>query len=240
MSLRINTLVRKIPQIILIIIGFFLLGCLAKVAVWEHLYYSEKEGSIRQPAQEVGITTPDQDEVDESEVTAGQVLEHRVAPDKPRYISGSFMDRTMGKNVLARVVEVGLTPSGAMATRASIFDVAWFRNSGKPGQGGTMLMNGHNGGPSKDGIFKDLPLIKIGDIVTIERGDGAIFDYAVYEVKILSIEQANKYMSTMMQSPVPGRESLSLISCTGEWSQQRRTYLSRVMVRAVLVENVDN
>jgi hypothetical protein len=44
-------------------------------------------------------------------------------------------------------------------------------------------------------------------------------------------------MSTMLKSPVPGKESLSLISCTGEWSQSQRTYLSRAMIRAVLVEN---
>ena len=236
MSLRINTLIRKIPQIILIIIGLFLFGCLIKVIVWEHFYYKEKEGSIRPPASEVGITTPEPEAVDETPVTETQIKNHLVAPDKPRFISGTFMDRTMGKGVPARIFEVGLTPSGAMATRANIFDVAWYRDSAKPGQGGTLLMNGHNGGPSKDGVFKDLHLIKIGDIITIERGDGAIFNYSVHDTKILRLDQANAYMPTMLKSPIPGRESLSLISCTGDWSQQQHTYLSRIMVRAVLVE----
>jgi len=239
MSLRINTLVRKIPQILFIIIGLFLLGCLVKVIIWEHSYYAEKEGSMRKPTIEVGITAPDQDEVDESEITQDQIQEHQVAPDKPRFIRAAFMNRTMGIGIPARVMEVGLTSSGAMATRANIYDVAWFRNSGKPGQGGTMLMNGHNGGPNKDGVFKDLPSVTKGEIIEIERGDGELFQYEVYEIKILSIEEADKYMSTMLKSPIPGRESLSLISCTGEWSQQRHTYLSRIMIRAVLTERIE-
>jgi hypothetical protein len=38
----------------------------------------------------------------------------------------------------------------------------------------------------------------------------------------------------MLTSPVANQESLSLVTCGGEWSQARKTYLSRVLVRAVL------
>jgi len=239
MSLRINTLVRKIPHIILALIGLFLLGCIVKVAIWEHIYYSEKEGSTRHAVEEVGVSAPESVELDETEIPNDKIYAHPAAPDKPRYLMGAFMNRTMGENAKVRIFEVGLTSSGAMGTRASIFDAAWYRNSGKPGNGGTLLINGHNGGPSKDGIFKDLHLVKIGDIISIERGDGEIFNYAVHEIKILPLTEANQHMSNMMKSPIPGVESLSLISCTGEWSQQQRTYLSRAMVRATLVENTE-
>jgi LPXTG-site transpeptidase (sortase) family protein len=237
MSLRINNLVRKIPHILFGLVVIFLVGCLIKVAVWEHLYYQEKEGSPRQSLEEVGVGTPETEEVDETEITQQEIYIHTVAPDRPRYIYSSILNRTMGVDVPARVFGVGLTPAGAMKTRASIFDVAWYQNSGKPGQGGVILMNGHNGGPNKDGVFKDLHLIKNGAIITIERGDGEIFNYEVRDVKILPLAEANAYMATMMKSPIQGKESLSLISCTGEWSQQQRTYLSRIMVRAVLVDN---
>jgi len=233
MSLRINSLVRQIPQIILGLLILFLVGCLIKVAIWEHYYYDNKEGSVRTPVEQVGINAPDAEEVDETDVTEEDIRVHTVAPDKPRYLMAAFM----GNHTKARIREVGLTSSGAMGTLANILDVGWYRSSSKPGQGGTLLMNAHNGGPTKVGIFKYLDQVQIGDRLTIERGDGAIFNYEVYESKILPIAEADNYMATMQTSPVTGKESLSLISCTGEWSQQQRTYLSRAMVRAVLVEN---
>jgi len=232
MSLRINSLVRKIPHIILVVFALLFVGCLVKVTVWERNYYDEKEGSARASVGQGGANASGPEEVDETEVTEEEVRAYTVAPDKPRYLMAAFM----GQDTKARIREVGLTPSGAMATLASIFDVGWYRNSSKPGQGGTLLMNAHNGGPTKIGIFKYLDQVQVGDRLTIERGDGATFDYEVYESKILPLAEANSYMSAMQTSPVPGRESLSLISCTGEWSQQQRTYLSRAMVRAVLVE----
>ena len=143
----------------------------------------------------------------------------------------------MGQNTKARIRAVDLASNGAMGTLASIFDVAWYRHSSKPGEGGTILLNGHNGGPTRIGIFKYLDHVSVGDIITIERGDGTIFNYEVYESKVLSLADASAYMPIMLQSPKKGIESLSIISCTGEWSQAQRTFLSRAMVRAVLVEN---
>jgi LPXTG-site transpeptidase (sortase) family protein len=232
MSLRINSLVGKIPQIILVVLVLFTAGCLVKVTIWERNYYDEKEGSVRASVEQVGVFAPAPDNVDETDITDTEIRAHIVAPDKPRYLVSAFM----GQSTKARIHEVGLSRTGAMATLPGIFDVAWYRNSSKPGEGGTILMNGHNGGPTKIGIFKYLDRAQVGDTITIERGDGTIFNYEIYENKILPLEEANTYMSTMQTSPIPGRESLSLISCTGDWSQQQRTYLSRAMVRAVLVE----
>jgi len=235
MSLRIKSLISKIPFFLLWLAILFVVGCLVKVAVWENIYYHEKEGSKRYPAVEVGIGAPDQEEVDETEITSDQITAHNVAPDKPRYLMASFMTK---KVTTARIREVGLTPSGAMATLASIFDVAWYNNSSKPGNGGVLLMNGHNGGPNKDGVFKNLDQAKVGDIVSIERGDGVLFHYEVFENKIMTISEANDYMATMQKTHKSGKETLALISCTGEWSQSRRTFLSRAMVRAVLVDSI--
>ncbi len=209
-------------------------ACVIKVIIWEHSYYANKEGTKREPAIEIGVTVDDEpQEVDETDITPQQIIEHTVAPDKPRYLMAAFM----GAETKARVREIGLTSSGALGTLSSIFDVGWYRDSSKPGQNGTIVMDGHNGGPTKSGIFKHLDLIQEGDRITIERGDGSIFHYETKDVKILPLAEAQDYMSEMFVSPVLGKESLSLISCTGEWSQARRTYLSRVMVRAVRIDD---
>jgi sortase (surface protein transpeptidase) len=99
-----------------------------------------------------------------------------------------------------------------------------------------MLIDGHNGGPHVHGVFKNLPELEPGDLIKVERGgDGVVLTYKVYDNQELSLEQSNTFMREAMRSPVSGTESLTLISCTGEWSSQRNTYLSRQFTRALLV-----
>lgn len=232
MSLRINTFIGKIPKIIFWLVIAFLAGCLIKVIIWEHNYYNEKNGSERAQMVQVGASSSIQEEeVDETEVTEEERVAHTVAADRPRYL-------TIQKFGIynARVKDVGLTATGAFATLANIFDVAWFNSSSKPGHGGTLLLNGHNGGPTKIGIFKYLDQLAVGETIVIERGDGRKFYYEVVENKTMLLADANKYMSTMQKSPIAGRESVSIITCTGGWVQSDRTYDSRVMLRAVLVK----
>ena len=75
-----------------------------------------------------------------------------------------------------------------------------------------------------------------GDEIVVERGDGQTFTYQVVDNKEVPLSEADDYMTTAFQSPITGRESLTLISCIGEWSQVQQTYLSRQFARAVLVK----
>jgi LPXTG-site transpeptidase (sortase) family protein len=86
------------------------------------------------------------------------------------------------------------------------------------------------------GVFKNLPDLVAGDIIKIERGDGAIFNYKVVENKTVPLSESDAYMTAAARSPEPGKESVTLITCTGEWSQQQGTYLSRQFTRAILVD----
>ena len=207
--------------ILVTIIAIFVI----KTAIWEHQYYSEKEGSERAIAMDMG------DELVEVAPTEDEVAEYTVPADRPRYLS---IDRLGIKN--ARVLPMGINSAGELSTPNNIFDVGWYYDSGKPGQGGTLLIDGHNGGPHVQGVFKDLPALGEGDIIVIERGDGAIFRYSVVESMAVSLSDSNDYMATAIKTPMTGKESITLISCTGEWSQAQGTYLSRQFVRGILVE----
>ena len=99
-----------------------------------------------------------------------------------------------------------------------------------------MVIDGHNGGPHVYGVFKRLPDLVSGDIIQVEKGDGTIFKYKVVENTTVPLADSDKYMATAARSPEAGKESVTLISCTGEWSQSQGTYLSRQFTRAVLVE----
>lgn len=227
MSLKIKGWRKILKWAVWSFLGILFLIFLIRVTVFENNYYNEKEGSERETAQ----ILEEEEELIEIEPTDQEVKEYVVAVDRPRYLSIN----KLGVNK-ARILPMGVNSKGELATPSNIFDVGWYEASGKPGQGGTMVIDGHNGGPTKHGVFKQLPTLVSGDLITVERGDGLILKYQVVENKEIPLTEADNYMSVAVKSPEKGKESLTLISCTGEWSQQQRTYLSRQFTRAILVE----
>ena len=214
--------------LIICLITFFF----GKTALWEIGYYSEKEGSERAPVVSVdpeAVVAPV--EVDETEVTEQQRTAHVVAADEPRYLN---IEKLGIRN--ARVLSMGLTKEGALDTPIGIFDVGWYNRSSKPGNGGVIVIDGHNGGPNVHGVFKDLNKLYADDLIVIERGDGEKFTYKVVDNKQVPLEEANDYMATAFTSPVKGTESVTLISCIGGWLQTQQTYDHRQFTRASLVK----
>lgn len=227
MSLKINLNWKQILKWgAIAIFGIFILVFFIRVAVFEDSYYREKEGSER--AEAVAVQ---EEPLEEEAPTEEQVTEYTVVADRPRYLSIPKLGV-----VNARIIAVGVKSNGELGTPNNIFDVGWYEASGKPGQGKTIVIDGHNGGPHVHGVFKDLPNLVEGDIIKIERGDGKIFEYKVVENKTVALSEADEYMKTAFKSPVSGKESVTLISCTGEWSQAQGTYLSRQFTRAILVD----
>lgn len=225
MSLKINNGRTIARWVIIGILGALFLAFFIKVAIWEKFYYDEKEGSERAIAMEMD------EELVETPPTDTEVDEYQVAPDRPRYLTIERLDIHN-----ARILPMGINNKGELSTPNNIFDVGWYFNSSKPGKGGTLLIDGHNGGPHVQGVFKALPSLSEGDIIVIERGDGVIFRYSVVENNMVPLSESNDYMATAIRTPLNGKESVTLISCAGEWSQAQRTYLSRQFVRAILVD----
>lgn len=215
---------------LLILIGAFF----TKVALWEHNYLLAKEGSERMAPISNGTPlyeTTEGEEVDEEEPSESEIQAYTVAPDKPRYLNIPSL-----RIHNTRIREIGVNNRGELATPASIFDIGWYTGSALPGERGTSVMDAH-GGTQGVGIFKDLPRLKVGDIITIEMGDGRMFDYRVVDVVTKGIgDDANNYMSTAFSTPDGSNSSLTLITCTGDWSDRLRTYSQRLFVRAVLVQ----
>ncbi len=210
--------------LILLALAFFFIY----TAIWEDHYYKEKEGSPRAVVETISVV---QEELDETEVTEEQKYEYIVPADQPRYLT---IDKLGIKN--ARILSMGINALGELATPMNIFDVGWYNQSGKPGAGGVLVIDGHNGGPNIEGVFKHIDQLYDGDLIVVERGDGELFTYKVVENKAVHLSEADAYMRVAFTSPIIGTEALTLISCTGEWSQVQGTYLSRQFTRAILVE----
>lgn len=175
-------------------------------------------------------------EVDETEVTQEKKDDYQVPnPSFPRYLSIPSL-----KISNARVVQIGtIKNTGQLDSPKSIYDAGWYTKSGLPGAGkGAVLIDGHNGGPTKGGIFENLGSLSKGSEIIIERGDGQRITYQVADNREMSVEDINNEsnplgMKTMLNSMDPKKEGLNMITCVGDWDYVKNTFNKRVMLRAV-------
>ena len=204
---------------------------LLKTASWEDSYYTRMEGTDRAVAVS-SAPAVEEIEIDETEPTEEEVKNWAATlPEKsyPAYITIDAL-HAIGR----QVIPIGVTANGSLDTPRNVYQIGWYKYSSAPGEGGTLVLDGHNGGPNVEGILKHLPDVAIGEHIYIENADGESFSYRVVENISVPLAESDAYMRTAFSSPVPGQESLTIITCTGEWSQVRGTYLSRQFLRAVL------
>lgn len=213
--------------IVTVLVVFF-----ARVAIWEHGYLTAMEGSERDVVSNSDIQVNESTEnVDDTEPTEQQIVEWIVAPDKPRYFTIPYLGIYN-----ARIVELGLKGQGEMATPYNIYDVGWYNGSGSvlPGQRGVSVLNAH-GGNLGYGIFRNLPKLPVGETIKIEMGDGRVFTYKVVESVTKELgDDANNYMRTAFTPLNSTGNTITLITCTGDWWQSSQTYSQRLFVRALM------
>lgn len=227
MKLQKNKLKKILPKICYILAFIGLALFFGKTYLWEQENLAEKTGTAR--AINVVGTEVEAVEVDETEPTQQEVIEYTVPAGNPRYISIP----SIGNVNQRQVISVGLTNAGALDTPTNIFQAGWYNQSAKPGSGGAIVIDGHNGGPNVVGIFKYLPNAKLGEKVIIENGAGQTFTYTIVKNDTIPLEESDEYMKQIFKK-LDGKETLTIITCTGEWSQTRQTYLSRQYLRATL------
>ena len=168
--------------------------------------------------------------VDETPVTEAQVKTHSVPSNHPRYISIPAIGVSQ-----TRVFGVGVNKNNILDAPNNINDAVWYNKSATPGSGfGAVLIDAHNGGYTKDGVFVDLYKLAKGDEVQLERGDGKLMRYRVVSNDTMSLDDVNTYgMKNMMMSVDANKEGLSLITCAGNYVPRLGQFDKRVMIRAV-------
>lgn len=198
------------------------------VAAWfmyQWFVTGEKPPLIPLPASALADTS-----IDETPVTQQMIDDYTVPDSHPRYISipALGVDR-------ARVQSVGLTENNLLDTPKNISDTAWYEKSALPGQGyGQVVIDGHNGGVSRDGVFANLGNLTDGDEITIERGDGKQIVYEVVENKTESLKDASTTgMKRLMMPYDTSKEGLGLITCAGNWVPRDKVFDKRILIRAV-------
>jgi sortase (surface protein transpeptidase) len=163
--------------------------------------------------------------LDESKPRPSEMMNYQAAGDAPRILRIQKLD------VEARVKRVGSSLSGEPISPSNIFDVGWFDESGKPGQPGTILINGHIAGATKNGAFHDLVSLAQNDKIQIERGDKVVITYVVVRVQTYSGDQVD--MNTATQSIIPGKNGLNLLTSAANYDGGPSYSDQRVIVFAV-------
>ena len=164
---------------------------------------------------------------DEAEVTDSAVDSYAVAPDLPRVLT---IDKI---GVEARVLPMSVNSDGSVQAPVNIFDSGWYGASAKPGQAGAGFIDAHASGATRQGLFAYLDTLVVGDTVSVERGDGQLFNYRVAHVETVNLDKVD--MKKALRTHGGATEGLNLMTCTGEWLPEEKTYDQRAIVYTVRV-----
>lgn len=222
---------KKTRQVILVLLSVCWLGLIGYTGFYIYANFIQTKDMNSNTNEAVASH-----EVDETEVTQEKKDDYQVPnPSFPRYLSIPSL-----KISNARVVQIGtIRNTGQLDSPRSIYDAGWYMKSSLPGAGkAAVLIDGHNGGPTKGGIFENLGNLSKGSEIIIERGDGQRITYQVVDNREMSVEDINNEnnplgMKTMLNSMDPKKEGLNMITCVGDWDYAKNTFNKRVMLRAV-------
>jgi sortase (surface protein transpeptidase) len=133
-------------------------------------------------------------------------------------------------------VEVGNVTDGVMQDPSGPWVVSWYEPLGKIGEGGNVVIAGHvdywNVGPA---VFWDVRDLPEGDIIRVVGEDGKNYEYAV---QWTTSYMADQLTPEVIQNDIvgdTGQETLTLITCGGEFNPDTGEYNQRWVVRANLV-----
>lgn len=133
-------------------------------------------------------------------------------------------------------IEVQQIVDGVMQNPSGPWIVSWYEQTALLGAGGNVVMAGHvdywNVGPA---VFFDLRNLIEGDEVQV-FGDGDVaYTYAVETNETYDLEELTSGTITELVGQTEDPK-LTLITCGGEFDYASGEYLSRMVVRAGLVE----
>lgn len=100
---------------------------------------------------------------------------------------------------------------------------AWHRNSARPGQGGNIVISGHNNSAGNR-VFAMLQELEVGDEITLWDSQGTSYLYRVDEKELVRIFAASQETKEYLQTVVAptSQEQLTLITCWPSWSNTHR------------------
>jgi hypothetical protein len=171
--------------------------------------------------------------IDESDIDEINIERHAVAANEPRYLEIPKLGL-----ISTRITKTDMNERKMLNTPKNLHDLGWFSKSTTPGSGvGAVIINGHSQGATKDGALNGVSSLTKGDQILLERGDGEVFIYEIFDVQRMPVPDfIATGMKKMMLSGDPEKEGLNLIVSSGLWVPKQKLYDQRILVRATIVE----
>jgi sortase (surface protein transpeptidase) len=133
-------------------------------------------------------------------------------------------------------IELGNVADGVMQDPSGPWVVSWYEPLGKIGEGGNVVMAGHvdywNVGPA---VFWDVRYLPEGEIIRVVGEDGKNYEYAVQWTQSYLADQLTPEVIQGEIVGDTGEETLTLITCGGEFDPATGEYNERWVVRANLI-----
>jgi len=185
-----------------------------------------KADTSKQPTQQAatGELVKAEEGTDEAKPAENALTNYSVAPSLPR----ALYINSIG--VASRIIPMSVNTDGSIQAPRNIFDAGWYNASVKPGEPGAVFIDGHASGATRAGLFAYLDKLKVGDQLQIEKGDGSKLNYKVVHAEVTKLDEVD--MKKVL-TPYEGvSRGLNLMTCTGEWVDDKQTYDHRVIVWA--------
>ncbi len=131
----------------------------------------------------------------------------------------------------APILQMGVDAAGAMEIPQSSSTVAWYGFTALPGTAGNAVMAGHVTWGGARAVFNQLQALRPGDAIEVQTGEGGV-RYAVQRTYLVRPEEAD---IAHIIGPREGPQTLTLITCGGEFDSSAREYDHRVIVFATRI-----
>jgi sortase (surface protein transpeptidase) len=132
-------------------------------------------------------------------------------------------------------VEEGQILDGVMQDPSGPWVVTWYKDLWSLGEGGNVVMAGHvdywDTGPA---VFYSIGALTEGDVIRVIGEDGETYEYAVEWSKLYNVatELTPEVIRSEVVGTTDGEETLTLITCGGEFNYDTGEYVSRMVLRA--------
>ncbi|HEY4513095.1 MAG TPA: class F sortase [Candidatus Paceibacterota bacterium] len=133
----------------------------------------------------------------------------------------------------AKVLPVGITKKGNMATPGNFSDVGWYKYGKTPGEIGSAVIAGHvDNGLALPAVFFNLKNMTKGDDIYLTDQNNKTMHFVVTKTEVYDFDSNAEEVFTDESGRL-----LKLITCTGVWLKQYRTHDKRLVVSAELAES---
>jgi sortase (surface protein transpeptidase) len=136
-----------------------------------------------------------------------------------------------GTTISMDIVEVGVSPDGAMEIPEAFNQAGWYRYGPAPGAAsGAAVVAAHVDTTSDRAPFSQLKGLAAGTLITIERYGAPALNYRVRSVELMAKDRFDGGSLFRRDGP----HQLRLVTCGGRWLDEKQDYSDNVIVTAEL------